>query len=254
MDTTPLALLFFLALLLVCLSYRAARLSPSRRLSAGKRLSLGKALLLTGSFAGTLVATTTFSAMAHADGTPNNGVLSKSAFSGDPFTQAISAPATNTAYAAATPRPITADELITQASFLLMTNPQGTMQSLKRLGQSPQLNSLLNDPDNQQVLSRGNPEEIAELPEYQQLQQNPDVLMLFSQYQADDPRLASLLATYWQRSQQLQNNPEFQAVMEDPIIQEQLQAGNPLPLLTHPKGLQLLRSLLNSSASVTPAP
>ncbi|WP_439135332.1 hypothetical protein [Pseudomaricurvus sp.] len=181
-------------------------------------------------------------------------------FKGDPFAQIADngQRSPNTLSSQSTsqtnePPPITADELIIQASFLLMTNPQATTQSLKRLGQNNDIKQLFNDPANQQVLQRGNPAEIAQLPEYKRLQNNPDVKLLLSQYQTDDPRLASLLATYWQRSQQLQDNPNFQAVMLDPQIQSQLQAGNPLPLLTHPKGLELLRSLLNPTTPANPS-
>lgn len=148
--------------------------------------------------------------------------------------------------------PITADELIVQTSFMLMTNPQETMQSLKRLGQNENIKSLLNNPANQRVLNRGNPAEIAQLSEYKQLQKNPDIQKLLRNYETDDPRLAALLATFWQRSQNLQSSPEFQAVMLDPEIQSQLQAGNPLPLLAHPKGVELIRSLLNPTAGTAP--
>ncbi|MBU3069679.1 hypothetical protein KOI40_07590 [Aestuariicella sp. G3-2] len=180
-------------------------------------------------------------------------------YSGDPFAPvadssggaaqkqtAIPDPAANQA------PPITADELIVQTSFMLMTNPQETMQSLKRLGQNEDIKSLLNNPANQRVLNRGNPAEIAQLSEYQQLQKNPDIQKLLRNYETDDPRLAVLLATFWQRSQNLQSSPEFQAVMLDPEIQSQLQAGNPLPLLAHPKGVELIRSLLNPTPGTAP--
>lgn len=149
------------------------------------------------------------------------------------------------------PVPIGADELITQATFLLMTDPQGTMHSLRRLGQNPALLELFSNPGNQPVLDRGDPDEIARLPEYQQLQQDADVKSLFSQYRMDDPRLAMLVATYWERSQRLSHYPELLAVLEDPAIQTPLQAGNPLPLLMHPQGLALLRTLFGAA---TPQP
>lgn len=149
------------------------------------------------------------------------------------------------------PLPIGAEELMTQAGVLLMTDPQGTMNSLRRLGQNPALLELFSNPDNQPVLDRGDPDEIARLPEYRRLQQDPDVRSLFSQYRMDDPRLAMLVATYWERSQRLSNYPELLAVLEDPAIQTPLQAGNPLPLLMHPQGPALLRTLFGSSA---PAP
>lgn len=180
-------------------------------------------------------------------------------FSGDPFAQVSNNGSSATTQSQTIPSavtskapPITADDLIVQTSFMLMTSPQETMQSLKRLGQNADIKSLLNNPANQRVLSRGNPAEIAQLPEYKQLQKNPDIQKLLSQYETDDPRLAALLATFWQRSQNLQSSPEFQAVMLDPVIQSQLQEGNPLPLLTHPKGLELLRSLLNPTSGTAP--
>lgn len=152
------------------------------------------------------------------------------------------------------PAPISADELITQATFLLMTDPQGTMNSLRRLGQNPALQDLFTHPANQQVLDRGNPDEIAQLPDYRQLQQDADVRSLFSQYRTDDPRLALLVATYWERSQLLRQYPEFMAVLEDPAIQTPLQSGNPLPLLMHPQGLALLRTLFGASLNPGQAP
>jgi hypothetical protein len=145
------------------------------------------------------------------------------------------------------PAPIGADELVTQATFLLLTDPQGTMLSLKRLGQHPALSDLFSKPHNQQVLDEGDPAAIARLPEYQQLQQDPDVMSLFSQYRMDDPRLAALAATYWQRSQRLLNYPQLQSVLEDPAVLTPLQAGNPMPLLMHPQGLALLRTLFGTS-------
>lgn len=150
------------------------------------------------------------------------------------------------------PLPISADELITQATFLLMSDPQGTMNSLRRLGQNPALQNLFSKPDNLPVLDRGDPDEIARLPEYQQLQQDADVMSLFSQYRMDDPRLAMLVATYWERSQHLRHYPELLAVLEDPAVSAPLQAGNPLPLLMHPQGLALLRTLFGTATSPAP--
>jgi len=139
------------------------------------------------------------------------------------------------------------DDPIAQASALLMTQPQTTLQSLQRLSQDANLRSLLQAPANQQIIATGQVANIVQLPDFQRLRQNPDMKKLFPQKQLSDDQLAQLLLTYWHRAESLRNDEQLQKALQDPQLQKSLKEGNTLAVLTHPGGSKLLSALLTPS-------
>lgn len=146
------------------------------------------------------------------------------------------------------------DDFAAQATALLMTQPQATMESFQRLGQDPAMLALLQTPENQQVLLTGNSDEITQLKDFQALRNNPDMQSLFGGEKINDQQLATLMSTFFTRSQQLQNDPQFQSLLQDPQLQEQLRSGNPLAILTNPKGSQLIAALLKPQTNSSDEP
>lgn len=136
------------------------------------------------------------------------------------------------------------DDPMAQATALLMTQPQTTLQSLQRLSQDANLRSLLQSPNNQQVIATGKVTSIVQLPDFQRLRLTPDMQKLFPQEKLSDDQLAQLLFTYWQRAEALRNDEELQKALQDPQLQKSLKEGNTLAVLTHPGGSKLLSALL----------
>ncbi|GAB3094489.1 hypothetical protein G8770_01640 [Aestuariicella hydrocarbonica] len=141
-------------------------------------------------------------------------------------------------------RIISPEELLAQATFLLMTRPEDTVMRLQRLGQNPTLIALFSKPANQQVLDQGSPADIEQLTDFQRLRKDPDMQMLFGRDYLSDRQLATLVSTYWKRNNQLQNNSEVQRLLQDPELKALLDSGSLLALITHPKGRQLINAYL----------
>lgn len=136
-------------------------------------------------------------------------------------------------------------DLLTQATTLLVTQPQSTLQSLQRLSQDANLRALLQAPDNQRVLQQGDVSKVIALSSFQQLRKNPDMQSLFGKEQLNDEELAQLMVTYWKRAEHLKNDEALQQSLQDPELQEQLKAGNTLAVLRHPGGRKLMSALLS---------
>ena len=136
------------------------------------------------------------------------------------------------------------EDMIAKAVATLMLQPGDTIASLKRLSQSEDLQSLLNNRDNQRALMIGDTAAIQALPDYQRILNNPDMRRVFDPTEASDEQLANTFATLFQRSQAMQHDPEIQKLLQDPELREQLESNNPIALLTNPKATKLLQALL----------
>ncbi len=156
---------------------------------------------------------------------------------------------TSTAIAQTFITPDLRDDPLSQATALLVTQPQSTLQKLQRLSQDGDLRALLQAPANQQVLRNGEASDVVQLTNFQQLRKNPDMQSLFGQDKLNDEELAQLIITFWQRAERLQNDEQLQTLLKDPELQKQLAEGNTLAVLTHPGGRQLMSALLSPTPS-----
>jgi len=145
------------------------------------------------------------------------------------------------------------EDIIAQAVATLMLQPGDTIASLKRLSRSEDLQSLLNSEVNQRALMSGDTRAIQQLPDYQRLLNNPDMRHVFDPTDASDEQLANTFSTLWRRSQAMRHDPEIQLLLQDPELQQQLESGNPVALLTNPKTTKLFKALM-SNPDQTPDP
>lgn len=138
---------------------------------------------------------------------------------------------------------------IARLSAALVRAPAKITQQAKRLGRSPELIELLNNPDNQAVLDRGNVDEIRSLPAFQRLSKNPDLLALadtagmldgLKGNAAVDEQLAAQIGDIWGRSQRIKNDPRVQEIVNNPEFQQKIQSGNPIDLLGNAELLELV--------------
>lgn len=138
---------------------------------------------------------------------------------------------------------------IARLSAALVKAPAKITQQAKRLGRSPELIELLNNPDNQAVLDRGNVDEIRSLPAFQRLTENPDLLALAAtagmldrstNKAAVDEQLATQIGDIWGRSQRIKNDSRVQEILNNPEFQQKIQSGNPIDLLGNAELLELL--------------
>ena len=142
-------------------------------------------------------------------------------------------------------------------SQAIITNPGQISQQVQRLAKSNDLVALFGDRNNQAVLDKGNASAVQQLPAFQQLVKNPDMLSLARSAgmlgeTGDDVAMAeAALATQatetWIRVQQVKNDQRVQAIMNDPEFVAILQSGNPIDLLTNSKLLELANIIFTDS-------
>lgn len=138
---------------------------------------------------------------------------------------------------------------VTNLSTALMVAPAEIAQQAQRLSSSDDLNSLLNDPETQALLNRGDVDAVRNLPALQRLARNPDLLALAesagmlgnsnNNSKAVEAALASHITDIWQRMRRVRDDQRVQQILNDPEFQHKIQSGNPVDLLTNARLLEL---------------
>ncbi len=138
---------------------------------------------------------------------------------------------------------------IAKLSVALIESPVEVALSAQRLTKSNDLKNLLSDPDNQAVLNSGDVEAVKNLPAFQQLVKNPDLLALARSVgmvdesskspKSVETEMANQVTDIWGRMQRVQNNKRVQSILNNPEFQQKIQSGNPVDLLTNAKLLEL---------------
>lgn len=134
-------------------------------------------------------------------------------------------------------------------SRVLIETPGEISQQVQRLAKSNDLNALFGDPGNQAVLNSGDAGAVQQLPAFQRLVKNPDMLSLAKSaamlgesgdnVELAETTLAVQTTETWLRVQQVKNDQRVQEIMNNPEFLAKLQSGNPLDLLTNSKLLEL---------------
>lgn len=138
---------------------------------------------------------------------------------------------------------------VTNLSTALVAAPAEIAQHAQRLSSSDDLKSLLNDPETQDLLNRGDVGAVRNLPALQRLARNPDLLALAksagmlgdsaNSSKAVETALASHITDIWQRMRRVSNDQRVQQILNDPEFQQKIQSGNPVDLLTNARLLEL---------------
>ena len=147
---------------------------------------------------------------------------------------------------------------VARFSSALLESPGEIVQHGQRLMEGPELKALVQNPANQQVLSRGDLVAVQSLPEFQALAQNPDMRAIAAAAGLDeeasrngrsvDAELAQQMVNLWGRTQLIKNNPRVQEIVNNPGFQRKLQSGDPMELLNSAELLELSKIIFSEQA------
>lgn len=153
---------------------------------------------------------------------------------------------------------------IVRMTAALAESPGEIVQRAQRLGRSEEMSALLHDPNNQAVLNSGDIQAVRELPAFQRLLQNPDMLALAESTGLLDDAAASSLGTeealarqltdIWGRAQNVKTDPRVREILADPEFRQKVQSGNPLDLLGNDQLLELANIIFGEDAAPASVP
>jgi hypothetical protein len=127
--------------------------------------------------------------------------------------------------------------------------PGEISQHIKRLMSSADFQALLADPQTRIALESGDTSALQQLPAFQNLVKNPDLLALaestglLSGVAEDtgpaDAIIAARMTDIWGRVERVKNDARVQEILGDAEFQQKVQSGNPVDMLTNPRLLEL---------------
>lgn len=137
----------------------------------------------------------------------------------------------------------------------LLSNPAENIQYFNRLSQTGVLRNLFQNSEVRTALDTQNPAALLNSSTFKQLVANPDFIALANELNLVDSgeqrnkQLAIKLTSIWAQVKQVQNNPQYLEIVQDPEIKQMLQSGNAYELLNSAKIERLLQII---SSSKTP--
>lgn len=129
----------------------------------------------------------------------------------------------------------------------LLSDPGKNVKHYKQLSSSGELNRFFNSYPVRQALENRNPAALYTTQEFKRLTDNDDFQQLASMLNlSEDPtesnqKLAVQITKAWAQVQQLQTNPEYLSIIEDPFVRRNLESGNLFNLLNNEKISQLFK-------------
>ena len=148
---------------------------------------------------------------------------------------------------------------VAKLSAAIIETPAEVSQHAQQLISSDDLQALLADPQNQAVMDSGDVDALRQLPAFQQLVKNPDLLALAKSAGmltdaagnnvSSDAILATRMIEIWGRVQRVKNDERVQEILGDPEFQQKVQSGNPIDMLTNPRLLELADIIFSNPAT-----
>lgn len=148
---------------------------------------------------------------------------------------------------------------VANLSAALIEAPAKIAMHVQQLTSSDDLNALLGNPQNQRVLNSGDANAVQQLPAFQQLVKNPDMLALANSAgmlaetadngETVEAALAGQITNIWGRMQRLKNNTRVQEIMNDPEFQRKVQSGSPVDMLTNARLLELANIIFSETSA-----
>lgn len=145
------------------------------------------------------------------------------------------------------------DPTAAKVADAFVQNPKAIMDNIQGILNSPDTQSLFNDPENQRVLESNNPDEIKALDAFQSMVDDPKMqkLALASGFGVDDQEafetvLAETMGSMWGRAQAVKNDQRFQEIYRDPEFRERLKNKNPMALIADPNFMELVKILTSA--------
>jgi hypothetical protein len=135
---------------------------------------------------------------------------------------------------------------VARLSAAMIEAPAEISQHVKQLMSSADFQALLADPQTRAALESGDTGALQQLPAFQNLLNNPDLLalaestgMLTEGTESSGAILANQMTNIWGRVERARNDVRFQEILGDPEFQQKVQSGNPVDMLTNPRLLEL---------------
>lgn len=146
----------------------------------------------------------------------------------------------------------TGDSDLAAGAKQLLSNPAQNIQYFNRLTQSGTLRNFFQDSQVRTALDSQNPAALLNSQVYKNLTGNPDFVGLTKQLKLSgtsenkDKQLAIKVTNMWAQIKQVQNNPQYREIMQDPEIKHMLRSGNAYKLLSSAK-IERLIQIISSS-------
>ena len=134
----------------------------------------------------------------------------------------------------------------------MLRSPISVGEGFKRLAEQPDLRRLLSDPESYDVLIHGSAEDVMKLPSFQALVSDAELMRfmvstgLAGETLAEQKHdLASKMCAYARNFEIISETPQYEALVADPVFQDQLRSGQWLQLLANDKTRELAEMLIN---------
>lgn len=138
---------------------------------------------------------------------------------------------------------------VARLSAAMIEAPAEISQHVQQLMSSADFQALLADPQTRAALESGDTRALQQLPAFQNLIKNPDLLalaestgMLTDVAEGTGPTgaiLATRMTDIWGRVERVKNDARVQEILGDPEFQQKVQSGNPMDMLTNPRLMEL---------------
>lgn len=129
-------------------------------------------------------------------------------------------------------------QALKEASSAFLQSPEDTVTRIRRISQRKHLQSLIGNNANHAILDSGDLDKLQQLTAFKKLVADDDMqhlLNITGQPDQHNERLARGISDMWMRFQDLKQNPEFIALVNDPQFQQELKSANPIALVSSPK-------------------
>lgn len=138
-----------------------------------------------------------------------------------------------------------------------LSDPTSVSQELNYLSKQPDVRELFSDADNYRAMVNGTPNDIMQLPSFQNLINDQQAMAFLSKAglagnttQEKQLTLANNFSTYAKNMEKIKNTPEYRDIITDPEITTKLKERDYVALLTNEK-VRLLTEMLISGHVAT---
>jgi hypothetical protein len=133
------------------------------------------------------------------------------------------------------------DSELSSGAISLLSDPGKNIKHYKQLASSGLVTQLFNSGQVRQALEDRNPARLHDTEEFKQLVNNPDFKVLASTLglsndeEQTNQKLAVKITKAFAQVQQLQTDPEYLSIIEDPFVRRNIESGNLFNLLNNEK-------------------
>jgi uncharacterized membrane protein required for colicin V production len=137
----------------------------------------------------------------------------------------------------------------------LLEQPEVAIQNFRGVIESRAFRDLFLSQRNQRILNRGNIKKISRLPEFKELMANPGFIALTQDIidvnsdESTELQIAERVRDMWARAQFVKDDPEAQAIINDPQLRAAVERANVVQLLNDERVVQLFERIMSEEAN-----